>query len=77
LHKIKTLKYQFINLGKKYKAGSFYVAGDEMIGCAYGTILEKRGKTAVIKNDYYALDQDHHSLAITNDHGKIHFINPT
>lgn len=65
----------FIRLGKKYKAGSFYVAGDEMIGCAYGTILEKKGKTAVIKKDYYALDQDHHSLAITNDHGRYSRLN--
>lgn len=41
-----------------------------MIGCTYGTILEKKGKTAIIKDDLHTMDQDHHALEIEKDFGK-------
>jgi tRNA (adenine-N(1)-)-methyltransferase non-catalytic subunit len=47
---------------KKFKIANFFIAGDEMIGCTYGTILEKVGNRATVKKDRYTLDQDHHTF---------------
>lgn len=44
-----------------------------MIGCSYGTILEKMGKKAVVKTDLYSMHQDHHTLDIKNDYGNKNF----
>lgn len=47
------------------------MAGNEIIGCAYGTILEKKGKKAVVRNDLHSMDQDHHALEIEQDMGEL------
>ena len=56
-----------IKPGKKFKIGNFFVEGDDIIGCSYGTILEKRGKETIINADIFTLDQDNHSLDINTE----------
>jgi len=44
-----------------------FVKGEEIIGLTYGTILEKKGQKAIVKPEYYTLDQDMHSLELDTE----------
>ena len=57
-----------VKANKKFNCAGFFIHGSEMIGWTYGTILEKKGKKAVVRTDLYSMHQDHHALDINNDY---------